>query len=137
MIKFLSENIFQFLALGVVLYLLGNESKQRAYKYLLEPTDVSVKLHQGFSVYDIRDNDAFKKSHLPGSKHQTLDKIKSKIAKAMEQNKSLNAIIVTEHGNELDEVFQNPKSLAIDCFVLKGGFKQWVDAGLATNQAVS
>ena len=137
LIKFLSENIFQILALGVVLYLLGNESKQRAFKYLLEPADVSLKLHQGFLVFDIRDNDSFNKGHLPGSKHMTVEKMKSKILKAVEKSTAMNAIIVTENGNELDELFKDTKALAIDCYVLKGGYKQWVDAGLLTNQASS
>tara|TARA_B100001248_G_C27232961_1_gene385691 strand:- start:17 stop:439 length:423 start_codon:yes stop_codon:yes gene_type:complete len=137
LIKFLSENIFQILALGVVLYLLGNESKQRAFKYLLEPADVSIRLHQGFSVFDIRDNDLFKKGHLPGSKHLTMEKIKSKIQKAAEKNTSMNAIVVTENGNELDELFKDTKARAIDCYVLKGGYKQWVDAGLLINQVSS
>ena len=59
----------------------------------------------------------------------TVEKMKSKILKAGKST-AMNAIIVTENGNELDELFKDTKALAIDCYVLKGGYKQWVDAGL-------
>ncbi|MGC6404515.1 MAG: rhodanese-like domain-containing protein [Candidatus Comchoanobacterales bacterium] len=135
--QFVSENLIWFLGLGVVSYLLSQDNQSRNARFAIDAKEFALKIQQGFTVYDIRAASVFEQSHIEGAKHITLAKVQEKIMRAAEKKKTLKMLIVSETGNELNELFKKPEMLNTGAFILSGGFKSWLDEGFLIQEATS
>lgn len=130
-IRFLNEQSIIVCAIIVVVALIIQElvSEKKGAKYELSPEEAAIMIFKGAKLYDIREKDEYKKSHIEYANWQNSKQIEMYPEKTLKPKK--NYIFYCNNGNKSGELANLlRKKSGFNTYFIERGLEAWQEEGL-------
>ena len=130
-IRFLNEQSIIVCAIIVVVALIIQElvSEKKGAKYELSPEEAAIMIFKGAKIYDIREKDEYKKSHIEYASWQNSKQLEMHPEKTLKPKKTY--IFYCDNGNKSGEIAnQLRKKNGFNTYFIERGLNAWQEEGL-------
>ena len=130
-LQFFGQQSILVSAIIVVIALIAQEalSEKKGSEYSLDPETVAVMLFKGVKIFDIREKDSFKESHIEHAKWQNAKQLEMNPEKYISPKKKY--IFYCGNGNQSRELARTlRKKAGYETYYIEEGLDAWKRADL-------